>query len=608
MSEEPGSVTRDAGALAARAAPPMRRSIAPLVLLIGITALLYAPAAQFDFIHFDDPQYLFENPSLQRGITRDTAWWALTSLDGNSWRPVANLVHLLAFTAFGPDPGAQHVVSVAIFVVTTAALFAVFRAATGSALLAFVAAALWAWHPLRVENVCWLTETAGPIAGLFCVAALGAYVAYARRGGAARYALVTVCFVLAMMAKPTLPALPIALLALDLWPLGRAEAAWISRRWRGVGWLVLEKMPLLAIALAFTVFTAIQVASVTDQQSTAPATAWTKALLAVPAAYVWTLLKTAWPVDLSVHYPWAMSWSRGQSILALLGLCALTILIVRSRSKPLLAGWFWFLVMLLPMLVASRYRSSWVADRYVYLPHMLLMAGIAAAILDATAARSTRPASTRETTAAAGRHSSKFLQRWGVLGTAMAALIILSAQQVWRWQNSETLFRHSLDIAPESDILRYNFGVVLHRQERFPEATEQYAQAIKISPAYVDPRVNLGIVAERLGDYAQAERHLRVALQIEPTNRAARFAFARLRAQQGRHHEAANMYEQLTREYPDDLDVHVNLGAALEAVGDRAAAEAHYREALRIDPNDPDALSNLNRLLAGGAGATPAGP
>lgn len=597
MSAEPASVPRDVGPLATRAAPTGRSSVLPAVLLLTITVLLYAPARGFDRIEYDDPQFLFDNSNLQRGITRDTLWWALTNLEGNSWRPVASVVHLLAFSAFGANPGAQHLVSVMLFVITVAGLFAVLRAATGSVTLAFVAAGLWAWHPLRVENVCWLTETAGPIAGLFCVAALGAYVAYARRPHAARYALVAVCFALAMMAKPTLPAFPIALLALDLWPLDRVEAAWAFRRWRGLGGLALEKAPLMIIALAFTVFTARRVAGADlGQQSAVP---WAGALLAVPAAYGWTLFKTVLPIDLSVHYPWSMAWSHGQSIGAAVGLIATTALLIRFRSKPLLAGWFWFLVMLLPMLIASRYRSAWVADRYIYLPHMLLMAGLASAVLGATATRGARSAGAAGH--AAARTTSPFLRRWGVLAPAMAALVVLSAQQVWRWQHSETLFEHSLSVAPDSAVLHHNLGVVFGEQGRHAEARDQYARAVAISPRYLDPRVNLGIVAERLGDYALAERQLRLALQLQPDSRLTRFAFAHLRAQQGDHRQAVDMYTQLAREHPDDLDVQVNLGAALEVLGDRMGAEARYRAALRLDPDDTDALTNLNRLLSGGS-------
>jgi tetratricopeptide (TPR) repeat protein len=271
----------------------------------------------------------------------------------------------------------------------------------------------------------------------------------------------------------------------------------------------------------------------------------------------------------------------------------LTACIVRSRHRPAIAGWFWFVVLLLPMLAAARYRTAWVADRYALVPHMLFMAAIAAVFFDATAAAQQRTG------------NSTFLRRWGAVSIVLAILVLLSVQQVWRWQNTETLFRHALTIVPDSAASHHALGQTLMEQGRLAEAGDHFAHAVAIVPTYADSRVNLGIVAERLGNFPLAEQSLRAALELRPTHRAARFAMAKLRARQGRHKEAVALYEQLARDYPDALDVRVNYGAALEMMGDRAGAEAQYREALRLDPGDPDARANLEDLLSGRSPAHP---
>ena len=581
------------------------------LLLVAVTASIYAPTARFGYITLDDRPFHIDSPNLHRGINAQTLRWAVTDTSGNYWHPVWNLVNLLSFTALGPQPGPQHLVSAAIYIAAAVGLFYALRAATRRPAAAFAGAALWAWHPVHVENVNWLTERAGVISALFVVGAVAAYLAYGRRPSVWRYALVVVCFFLALAAKPLVPALPVALLALDLWPLDRALVAWRERRWRGVGWLLLEKVPLLLIAIAYTLSTAWLVATrAPDPQAGAGGATgvpWADALLAIPAGYAFLLAKTVLPTGLSIHYPWTMAWSRGQSVAALALLVALIALVLRSRNRALIAGFFWFGIMLFPALAAAKYRTAWVADRYAIIPHMLLLAAVASAFFDATARR---PRAREQVASDSGapplpaRGGSTFLRRWGVLTFALAACVALSVRQVWVWQDSETLFRHTVTLYPKSETGHHCLAIALAEQRRLVEAADHYVHAVAIRPGFTDAQLNLGIVAEQLGNFELSDRSLRTTLQLEPNNRAARFALARLRARQGRNREAVEMYGQLVREYPNDVDVHVNFGAALEVMGDRAGAEAQYRQALRLDPTDADARANLDDLLAGRSPAT----
>src|SRR5689334_19562998 len=139
--------------------PAMSRSHwLALLLLLAVTALIYAPTWGFGYIVYDDPWVLVENPNLHRGINRETLRWAFTDTEGNYWHPVGNLVNLAAFTALGPAPGAQHVINVLLLCAIAALVFYLLASTTGRLSVAFVGAALWAWHPLRVESTAWLTE------------------------------------------------------------------------------------------------------------------------------------------------------------------------------------------------------------------------------------------------------------------------------------------------------------------------------------------------------------------------------------------------------------------------------------------------------------------
>lgn len=559
-----------------------------LLLLVVVTAGIYAPLASFDFVQFDDPHFLFENPHLQRGVSAETLRWAVTDTDGNYWHPVTNLAHLFAFATLGPRPGPQHLVNVAIFLATTVALFGVLAAATGRLNVAFVATALWAWHPLRVESVAWLVERSGVLSGFFAVLTLAAYVWYARRGGSLwRYALVALCFALALMCKPTLPALPVALLAMDLWPLGRLTEAWQRDRWRGVARLVLEKAPLLLIAIIFTLVNGRLVAGETTASVT-----WSDAMLATAAGYGWMLLKTLVPTELAVLYPWATAWSPAASVLALVACAGLTVWLTRARRTPLLAGWIWFVIILLPMLIASRYRASWIADRYAYVPHTLFLAGIAGTALDLP-----RRNDRQGDRAAKDASPGGLLRIAGI--TVLALFAFVSALQVQQWRNSETLLRHALDVTTHNDTAHVLLGVALADQGRLAEAAEQYELAIKVEPRNADAHINLGVLKEWTGDLPVAEIHTREGLRLAPENVVAMVNLGHILHRQRRLDAAASQFRAALARGRDSADAHAGLAATLLDLGDRGGAIQEYEAALQANPVDRDVQKALDEVRAG---------
>jgi tetratricopeptide (TPR) repeat protein len=177
-------------------------------------------------------------------------------------------------------------------------------------------------------------------------------------------------------------------------------------------------------------------------------------------------------------------------------LAGVTWWIVRMRRPSLVAGWLWFLVMLLPMLAGASLRTSWVSDRYSFLPHMLLFPGVFAAL-------------------------TPRLRVWAGIG-AVAILAVTSAAQLSHWRQSETLFAHALSLNPNDAVIRYNFGVALGEQGRFADAAEQYRAALAVHPNYPEAHVNLGAALQVLGDRTGAELHYRAALRLDPNDPDAR--------------------------------------------------------------------------------------
>jgi len=209
-----------------RSAPEARhfRRVAASLGLVLLTIVAFQPVLGNGFVDYDDPDYVTKNQYVAAGLTAAGAAWALTATEADNWHPVTWLAHMLDVTLFGLNPVGHHATSVLWHAATAVLLFLVLARLTGHPWRSLAVAALFAVHPLRVESVAWAAEKKDLLGGFFWVLTLGAYLGFCRRPGAGRYLLVFVLFALGLAAKPMLVTLPVILLLIDWWPLGRLAA------------------------------------------------------------------------------------------------------------------------------------------------------------------------------------------------------------------------------------------------------------------------------------------------------------------------------------------------------------------------------------------------
>ena len=341
------------------------RRFAVCAALALLTAFVYERTSRNGYINFDDPEYVSKNPVVQQGLTWHGIGWALRSTEQANWHPLTWWSHMLDASLFGERPGPQHLVSALLHAISAMLLFLALEAMTGAAWRSALVAAIFAVHPLHVESVAWIAERKDVLCGLFWMLALYAYSRHARKPGAAGYLAVTACFALALMAKPMAVTLPLALLLLDWWPLGR-------RNFR-------EKIPLLALALLSGVIT-LAVQSAGGAVATVANHPFGLRLEnAFHSAAVYPL-KLLWPQRLGVFYPhpgpllpW-WQWALAGVILATATLVAARL----RRCDPFLAaGWVWYLVTLAPVSGLIQVGKQGMADRYLYLPSVGLTIALA---------------------------------------------------------------------------------------------------------------------------------------------------------------------------------------------------------------------------------------
>ena len=555
--------------------------------LVIATVVVYLPVCHHEFVNFDDAALVAENPNLRDGLTWRSVRWAftagLTHHDPNAdyWRPLSFLSHALDIELFGLRPAGHHLINVGIHAAAAVALFLVLQSMIHAPWRCALVAALFALHPLRVESVAWVTERKDVLSGLFFILTLGAYTRYVRGPfSMLRYLAVFFLFALALMSKSMVVTLPFVLLLLDYWPLGRTQ--WVPPVVAGnnitmpPSRLLNEKLPLFALAAASSVVTFGGQTGRGGMNfiSVSPGTRIANALL----SYVRYIGMTVWPTRLAVFYPAHAGMSATAVLGAGVGLVAVTAAVIwGARRKPwLVTGWFWYLGMLVPVIGVFQGSGEAMADRFTYLPSIGLTMMLCWSV----------PSRAME------RWNLKVIT-WVAAVAVLAVCAALSRVQIEYWKDSETLFRHALDVTRDNWLAHGSLGGALGRAGRIPEAIEHLEQALRINPDYADARCNLGAALGRAGRIPEAIAQYEQALRIEPDFAEAHYNLGVALCRVDRLTEAIGQFEQALQIKPDYADAHNNLGAALVRAGRLEEAIGQLEEALRIDPHRAEAHNNM---------------
>src|SRR5439155_23560513 len=172
--------------------------------LLALTLAVYWPVRHFDFINYDDAEYVSENVRVHFGLTLPNIAWAFRTTYFENWHPLTWLSYMLDYQLFGLNPGAFHLVNVLFHCLSTILLFGVLKRMTGARWPSAFVAAVFALHPMHVESVAWVSERKDVLSAFFGMLTLWAYAAYVARPKVWRYLLALLFFGLALMAKPML--------------------------------------------------------------------------------------------------------------------------------------------------------------------------------------------------------------------------------------------------------------------------------------------------------------------------------------------------------------------------------------------------------------------
>ena len=484
-----------------------KRNILLGVALFFATIAVYLPVHTHPFFNVDDGLYVTHNEHVQDGLRWRTVTWAFTSFDRSNWVPVSFLSHALDYQMFGENPAGHHDVNMLFQALNAVLLFWVLAAATGSTWTSFTVAALFALHPLNVEAVAWIAERKTVLSMFFFLLTLGAYRWYAREPKVGRYLTVALLFALGLCAKAQIITLPCVLLLWDYWPLRRMfpsgeDSAPPSAPYvipaKKLSWLVLEKLPLLALCAIDALFTI-------HSEHEARTQLWpplTERLGNAIYSYSRYIQKAFWPSALAPFYPnrgnTLTVWQIAAALIFLLAVTGLVLAYRRHRYLPV--GWFWFLGTLVPMLEIVQFGKEGMADRFAYQALIGLFIMGCFGIAEWAEARQVSP---------------KWLTAAGF--AVLLALSLTTRHQVNTWKDDMTLWQHATAVVPGHWQAEDNIGVALLHQGN-PESVvmPHFVKAAEIHPSDPLSNMHLALYAQKNGKLREAIGHYEKVL-LTPT-------------------------------------------------------------------------------------------
>ena len=590
--------------------------IAGVLVLLGLLTAAYWPVVRGQAgTIWDDRVHVMDNPSLRDAAGLERIWtWGPESILDPTVTAATPQYYPLTFTTFwveyqlwGANTRGYHLTNVALHACSALLLWALLRRLGLGSGVAYLAAVVFAVHPVQVESVAWITERKNTLSLLFFLAAAYTYVRWARldraqddkadRGSRGLYLLVWVLFLAAMLSKTVTVMLPAALLVVTWWKRGRI----VGRDVRALG-------PMLAFSLAMGLLTRYVEHAYIGARGPDYALTFADRILIAGRSVAFYAEKLVAPLRLTFIYPrWAidagdaLQWMFPAAVVAVLAL----LLLLRKRvgRGPAVAAML-FVVLLFPALGFVNYypmRYSFVADHFQYAASI----GIIVLVI-AAGAWLMRRRNAEETRIS--RLSGAF-----AAVPLIAVLVYLSATQCRIYQNTETLWRDTIAKNDGCWMAYENLAEVLwntHGPEDLPECERLYRKTLALRPTQLSAYNALGIVYARLGQSEAAETVLRDGLAKSATLGPAyrdnpetardtamlQTTLASQLSQSGDAKEAQSLLEQSLTLYPGYASAWDLLGTVRLAAGDADGAIAAYQQAIKLKPESPDFYNNLGSL------------
>lgn len=423
----------------------------------------------------------------------------------------------------------------------------------------WLAAAIFALHPVHVESVAWISEQKNTLSTCFALGAALAWLRFDESRSRRFYWLASALFVLGLCTKTVVATLPAALLVLCWWR--RDKLGWRADALPLLPWFLLG-----AIAGLFTAWVESQLIGATGA---AYDLTWLQRALLAGRIVCFYLGKLLWPANLTFIYPrWTIEPAHLATWLPLVGVLGLTLLLwrLRNHSRAPLTAWLIFAGTLFPVLGFLNiypFVYSFVADHFLYVASLSLIALAAAGL---ARVRSVMPR----------------------MGCVLAAILLLGlGAQTWRqsrtYRSAEVLYRATIERNPRCWMAWNNLGqILLSDRTRLQESIASFGRALQLRPDYAEAHGNLGLALTQAGRPGEAVAHLQESLRLKPGSYQMQNNLGIALASSGRTTEALGAFRQAAALNPYLPNIQENWGKALLLLGRQEEAAVHFTRAASL--------------------------
>lgn len=565
-----------------------------MCIIAGFTLFVYWDVQNHQFLNFDDDIYVLSNYYVRNGLSLENINWAFSFNGLGYWQPLTCLSLMLDCQLFGVKAGPLILENVAFHIFNAFLLFLILQRVTGARVKAALVALLFALHPVNVESVAWIAERKTVLSAFFLMTAIYAYIIYTQKKNKWLYGLVLCLYAIGLMAKPIILTFPILLLILDYWPLKRFKSLdlhvaigadncmkpmnkFLSLCKSSNGILIFEKLPFVVLSMISLFISILSLLRHEMVIHNSTVTVYMR-IYNFFISIIQYLHNIAWPVDLSIFYPFPKTFILLYFLAALSTVVIITILtfITKEKRPWLLMGWLWFLVALLPtsgLIQAGLWPA--IANRFMYLP----MIGIFIIVVWEADER------------LKGRYSN-FLKVI-ICIIMICYFAFLTRVQNLYFSNSYSLFSRSLEIVEDNALALNNIGVALSDLGKYDEAMKYLDRGIALYPTKSGYYQNYGVCLVAKGDDEKAMLYFKQAIALDPKLYGSYLNLGLIHSRRGNVAEAVKFMEKALNVDQNNLDLHNNFGFIWAKQGKYEEAIAHFSFVIKRDPGNVSARLNL---------------
>ncbi|MBF0100655.1 MAG: tetratricopeptide repeat protein [Desulfobacterales bacterium] len=544
-----------------------------IMLVFAISILVLYGRVYFNqFIVYDDPGYLTQNTNVQQGITIKNIKWAFSTFEMANWHPLTWISYMVVCQVWGLNPFAHLFTNVLFHMANSILLLLVCQRVFGRFSIGLIVALCFAFNPVHVESVVWISERKDVMSVFFGLLCLLTYISYTKTHSKKLYIIMLILYILSLLSKPMLVTLPFIMFMLDIWPLSRFQ----------VKAMITEKIPMIILSIGSCIITYFA-------QSTGGAVVTivnvplSMRFLSAFVSYLRYITKILWPRDLCIFYPYAENTlPMNQSILAVLIIVVLfCVAIYCMRKYPYaIFGWCWFTGTLVPVIGIVQVGAQSIADRYTYFPSIGLYIILAFGFI------------------------SLWERNWifkAVLTVFIPVYICNHCNLTWNqidyWKNSKTLFSHAASVTRGNYVAFINIAANLATESNYDLAIAYCEHALRIFPDYSDAHTTLGYCFFKKEMLDKAENHFQRSLKIKPDNNPyTRINFALLLYKQKRVDEALAELNKAAAGQKNPV-VCDQIGLALSHMQKYNESIVYFRDAVQMIKHDAGPYNNLGRAL-----------